>query len=284
MEFTKDIYFEDSPTARKKIKIIYSGTLFQNGSNNVNIVYGFGEAWNNTTTKPMEKTDNGFVVSVRMKEFDTFNFCFSDENNNWDNNNYFNYVSPILPDIQENTSIDDIIEDILGNTTKQDIVNDKDNNSIDKILDYINEEPLPEIETLFNELFNTSNEDVTNEPVNIENNETLEKVELYENSVENEEAKLNIASFNLDGLISDLLEPVILNEASNQNIIDENYSFQDIKTNQDNDETSLAIINSEKFLVSPRKLSYFYKLRKRIRLAFMKLTKLSKNLVKQLGL
>ena len=277
MEFTKDIYFENSPTATQKTKIIYSGTLFKNGSNNVNIVYGFGEAWNNTTTKPMEKNENGFVVSVRMKNFDTFNFCFSDENNNWDNNNYFNYISPILPNIEETVienenNLDDIIEEILGNTVKQDIITNKDNNSIDKILETINTESLPEIEELFNELF-----DIPNDPINFEFEEPVKPLE-------NEKAKLNVASFNLDGLVSDLLDPVIASETSAEKGNDETSLFEDIKIHQNNEETSLTIVNPNKFSVSLRKLGYFYKIRKRIRLSILKLSKLSKKLAKQLGL
>lgn len=398
MEFTKDIYFDNEPEVGKETKITYSGYLFQNGSTDVNIVYGFGENWNNTTTKQMEKQDNGFVANIRMRNFDTLNFCFSDSNNNWDNNYGFNFISPILPeqpevetqeDVQtetqnevqetENTdidfgrdysaSIDDIIEDILGNTTKNDLATDKDNNSIDKILESINEEALPEIEALFNDLFfenykedentspvqevsmdpslaeelrevaeafdnmiSTPNTNKVNnsvlaeqlgeafdnfenmvlanpasEPVkNTDANENAELIKLFnelfetsntpitfevadeapvENTVkEVEEPKLNVAAFNLDGLVSDLLEPVITSETNAQKTTDETSLFEDIKAHEDDDETSLAIINSGEFSVSSRKLGYFYKLRKRIRLALLKLAKSSKELVKQLGL
>lgn len=377
MEFTKDIIFDNNLEAGKEAKITYSGALFQSGSNNVNMVYGFGQAWNNTTTKPMEKTDNGFVANVRMRNFDTFNFCFSNENNNWDNNNGFNYISPIIPEIQESettdidfgkdysASIDDIIEDILENTTKQDIVSDKDNNSIDKILESINEEALPEIEALFNDLFfeaykedsytttpeismdpslaeelrevgeafdnmistpvtkkvnnsllaeelgnaydnfqnmvfaNPTSElvketadnaeliklfnelfDTSNEPITFE---VKEAAPVQAAAVETEEPKLNVAAFNLDGLVSDLLEPVITSETAAQKAVEETSLFEDIKAHED-DETSLAIINSGEFSVSSRRLGYFYRLRKRIRLAFLKLAKTSKDLVKQLGL
>ena len=40
----------------------------------------------------MEKTDLGFQAEVELPEYDTFNFCFRDGNNNWDNNNYENYI------------------------------------------------------------------------------------------------------------------------------------------------------------------------------------------------
>lgn len=343
MEFTKDIYFDSDLKAGKESKITYSGNLFQNGSNNVNIVYGFGEAWNNTTTKPMEKTDNGFVANVRMRNFDTFNFCFSDENNNWDNNNYCNYISPILPEEAEtevdfgkdySASIDDIIEDILGNTTKQDIIANKDNDSIDKILQSINEVALPEIEALFNDLFfesvkedekeNNKTYEISMEPElakelkeveeavenknytpieEVDPNENAELIrlfnELFETSekpmefeVENEtkedvvatteEPKLNVSAFNLDGLVSDILEPVISSQISNN--AEENSLFEDMQEDENNEETSLTLLDSKEFTVASRKLGYFYKLRKRIRLALLKLAKIPKDFVKQLGL
>ena len=463
MEFTKDIYFDNSLKAGNEAKITYCGSLFQNGSNNVNIVYGFGEAWNNTTTKNMEKTENGFVANVRMRDFDTFNFCFSNENDNWDNNNCFNYISPILPNVQEilkeepqlnlNTDcdtsieieqseeiknisfieetnsldniednkvdfekdyfeyIDVLIDDILKNATMQDFIDISDNNTTEKILEPITTtESLPEVEALFSELFSDSvnqkentispisevsiepelseelkklGDDIenhtfsTNKQVNLENknklinlfeelfetgdsteqiaiednNELFETLntteqvanennaklselfdELFEapdtfNSFENieektqqsdiinvndelenvispikenvvnsvatdttkeniqntESPKLNIAAFNLDGLVSELLEPVIASETYADKI-DETSLFDDLNSHEyDIQETAITVIDSKEFMVSPRKLSYFYKVRKRIRLAFFKLAKIPKDLVKQLG-
>lgn len=353
MEFAKDIYFNDNLTAGKEATITYSGYLFKNGANNVNIVYGFGANWNNTNSTPMKKEDNGFVANIKMENFDSFNFCFSDENNNWDNNYNSNFTSPILPEVQETSndseeeinfgtdysaSIDDIIEDILGNTTKQDIISDKDNNSIDKILETITEETMPEIEALFNDLFfesvkedekvNTPVQEISMEPELAEELEELGKAveanvasteeitpfdnaeliklfdELFEvakepisfeiaddieepiqeniQKAEFEEQKLNVAEFNLDNLVSDILEPVISENSSDK--IEETSLFEDVKAHEEDREKSLAVINSGEFTVGSRKLSYFYKLKKRIRLAFMKLSKLKKDFVKQLGL
>ena len=101
MEFTKDIYFEDELKVGKETQIVYSGFLFQNGANSVNIVYGFGKEWNHTTTKQMEKQENGFAVNIQIEDYDIFNFCFSDNNNNWDNNNNLNYISNIIPNSEE---------------------------------------------------------------------------------------------------------------------------------------------------------------------------------------
>lgn len=40
----------------------------------------------------MEKTELGFQAEIELIESDTFNFCFRNEKNEWDNNNYENYI------------------------------------------------------------------------------------------------------------------------------------------------------------------------------------------------
>lgn len=313
MEFTKDIYFNDSLRNGKPATITYSGELFKSGSEHVNLVFGFGENWDYTTTLPMSKTENGFTAEIEIKDYDTFNFCFSNEHNNWDNNNSFNYISPILPKIEENpveeinygsdysSSIDDIIEDILGNTVQNNIVNDKEADSADKILESITQETLPEIEKLFNELFSNDIDEV--KPVVEENivpeaDSSVEELvklfnELFEADNEiaeapvleatvNEEAKLNIAEFNLDGLVSELLEPVIARAVTNTD--NEVSLFDDINKVENDEETALTVVDSKDFLVSPRRLSALYTFKKKIKIACYKLfVKVPKELAKQLG-
>lgn len=333
MEFTKDIYFDNSLTNGKTASITYAGELFKNGSEQVNLVSGFGENWDYTSTTPMQKTENGFVAEIEIKDYDTFNFCFSNEHNSWDNNNYFNYVSPILPNIEDffeepitknntelnfnfefdsleefmnsvdvaptqeiefgtdySTSIDDIIEDILGNTVQNSMSNE--NESIDNILDSITQESIPEIESLFNELFfeEDTEESIENTQEIIttpaDNTELIELFnELFENaekeiSYKEESTTLNTAEFNLDGLVSDLLEPVIssTNTSSSETSLFDNLTEETIT-----EETALIALDNE-LQVSSRKLNAFYKFKKRISLACYKLfIKGPKNLAKQLG-
>ena len=331
MEFTKDIYFDNSLTNGKKAKIIYAGELYRNGSEHVNLVYGFGENWDYTTTTPMTETEDGFVAEIEIKNYDTFNFCFSNEHNSWDNNNYFNYVSPILPDIEDfieesskeekvnfefefdsleefmnmtpidnkeiefgtdySTSIDDIIEDILGNTVQNSISNT--NESIDDILDSITQESIPEIESLFNELFFEENdeefEETTSETIQIkaDNKEIINLFnELFDNAEkpiffkEEDNITFNASAFNLDGLVADLLEPVI---SAPVTISSENSLFDNIETNSITEETALVAVNND-LQVSSRKLGVFYKFKKRISLACYKLfVKAPKDFAKQLG-
>ena len=96
MELTKNIFFNtDKLIENSTVKISYSGKLFQENAERVFIHYGFGLLWDNLNEIQMEKTELGFQAEIKLESFDTFNFCFKDENNCWDNNNGNNYIFPI---------------------------------------------------------------------------------------------------------------------------------------------------------------------------------------------
>ena len=96
MELTKNIFFNtDKLVENSKIKISYIGKLFQDSSNEVFIHYGFGSNWDNVTDIKMEKTELGFQAEINLLEGETFNFCFRNENENWDNNDGKNYIFPL---------------------------------------------------------------------------------------------------------------------------------------------------------------------------------------------
>ena len=96
MELTKNIFFNtDKLIQNTKVKISYTGLFFENGSEDVYIHYGFGSFWDNLTEIKMEKTELGFQSEIELLESDTFNFCFRNENNEWDNNDYQNYTFPL---------------------------------------------------------------------------------------------------------------------------------------------------------------------------------------------
>ncbi len=93
MELTKNIFFNtDKLVENTRVKISYTGKLFQEASQEVTIHYGFGINWDNVNDVVMEKTDLGFQAEITLGEGDTFNFCFKDENDNWDNNEGHNYI------------------------------------------------------------------------------------------------------------------------------------------------------------------------------------------------
>ena len=96
MELTKNIFFNtDKLVENSKVKISYTGDLFQNASTDVSIHYGFGANWDNVADTKMEKTELGFQIEVELISSDTFNFCFHNEHNEWDNNCGNNYVFQI---------------------------------------------------------------------------------------------------------------------------------------------------------------------------------------------
>ena len=96
MELAKNIFFNtDRLIQYSKVKVSYSGALFQANAEEVFIHYGFENDWKELNEIKMEKTDLGFQAEIDIPAYDTFNFCFRDGNNNWDNNETANYVFDI---------------------------------------------------------------------------------------------------------------------------------------------------------------------------------------------
>lgn len=96
MELVKNIFFNtDKLVENSTVKISYAGKLFQNDSAEVFLHYGFGLNWDNLNEIQMEKTELGFQAEVELASFDTFNFCFRNGNNEWDNHDGQNYIFPI---------------------------------------------------------------------------------------------------------------------------------------------------------------------------------------------
>ena len=118
MELVKNVFFNtDKLVENSKVKISYTGKLFQESSEEVSIHYGFGINWNNVNDIQMEKTELGFQAEIELGEGETFNFCFKDGNNNWDNNNGQNYIFP-LEKIQTELLVLDDEPTSLGSTRK----------------------------------------------------------------------------------------------------------------------------------------------------------------------
>ena len=96
MELTKNIFFNtDKLIENSSVKISYTGEFFQDGSEEVFLHYGFGTNWDNVNEIQMEETELGFQAEINLLEGETFNLCFKNGNNNWDNNNTENYIFPI---------------------------------------------------------------------------------------------------------------------------------------------------------------------------------------------
>ena len=90
------LFFDtDTLTEGKTAKLTYSGVLAQNGAEEVYIHYGFGLLWNNLQEIKLTKVDDHFETEINFTSCEDINFCFRDENNNWDNNNTKNYSAPV---------------------------------------------------------------------------------------------------------------------------------------------------------------------------------------------
>lgn len=96
MELVKNIFFNtDRLTPNTNVKISYIGKFFQDASKHVYIHYGFGEDWEDVVDAEMTKTELGYQIEVSLLDKSTFNFCFKNEDGEWDNNDGDNYIFAI---------------------------------------------------------------------------------------------------------------------------------------------------------------------------------------------
>lgn len=96
MELTKNIFFNtDKLVENSDVKLSYTGKFFQDDSSEIFLHYGFGLDWDNLNDVKMEKTELGFQAELHLECGETFNFCFRNNSDEWDNNNGQNYIFPI---------------------------------------------------------------------------------------------------------------------------------------------------------------------------------------------
>ena len=115
MELVKNIFFNtDKIVENSKLKISYVGLLYQNGSEEVFLHYGFGMQWDNVSDIKMEKTELGFQCEIEIKESDSLNLCFRNGNNEWDNNNCQNYTFPIEKIEKEDEELSLVVTEDAG--------------------------------------------------------------------------------------------------------------------------------------------------------------------------
>jgi hypothetical protein len=103
-------YYENGvfiyPSAHNTCHITYTGLLKQCGATEVYAHVGQGCQWQNTCDYLMEKTAQGFEITLPLPEnVDRVNFCFKDSANNWDNNRGANY-SLLVPTTADNSSLE----------------------------------------------------------------------------------------------------------------------------------------------------------------------------------
>lgn len=306
MEFTKDILFNNELKENQETKITYSGDLYRQNSESVTMVYGFGENWDYTTEQTMTKTDSGFITSVKIKDsFDTFHFCFRNSNYIWDNNNNSNYISTIQPNISTEISTDeqssksdnDLILELLDNLLDENINTvQTDSSEKQQILEDILSETnsstsetsnttIEKAEPIWFEKFDMDQlvEEILNPVINCQYSESKETGSTIESEIAStiEETTystsyqddLSALKEDLDSKFAALFENSTDEESSsstsnvqftNIQVVEEEKESEEISSNQ------LLPMEEDQFLVSPRKLSKFYLLRKKIKLALYK--------------
>ena len=93
---TKNIFFNtDKLVENSKVKISYTGKLFEENSKNVYLHYGYGINWDNISDVEMTKSELGYQAEIELMSSDSLNLCFRNSNNEWDNNNGQNYTFKI---------------------------------------------------------------------------------------------------------------------------------------------------------------------------------------------
>ncbi len=96
MELVKNIFFNtDKLVENTSVKISYTGKLFQDGSEEVFLHYGFGLNWDNLNEVKMEKTELGFQSEIMLASKESLNLCFRNASGVWDNNDSANYTFSI---------------------------------------------------------------------------------------------------------------------------------------------------------------------------------------------
>ena len=96
MELVKNIFFNtDKLVENSKVKISYTGKLFEENSKNVYLHYGYGINWDNISDVEMTKSELGYQAEIELMSTDSLNLCFRKSNNEWDNNNGQNYTFKI---------------------------------------------------------------------------------------------------------------------------------------------------------------------------------------------
>ena len=169
MDFSNYIKFEGNLIQGSPVRITYSGYLFENGSESISMVYGFGSHWEHTNEVQMERTENGYTTEVNLLNYALFNFCFKNGNNEWDNNYGGNYVFEVTEKVVESAFIlnENVISEILENLFEINISEIEEKNAISA----------PIVEATVETNVEATIEPVSAEPVSEEFEVTYEKNE-----------------------------------------------------------------------------------------------------------
>ncbi len=264
MDFTKDIYLNtDKIYENSSLIILYNGILSQNTKNKVFLHYGYNDNWDKQDELKLKRTESGLLGVLRISAGTNFQFVFRDSENNWDNNNNSNYVLPILEKEDKvlefgPSEINKKIEEIKSSSEQT------SNNLLETTVCYsgdfefdntytIDESSVP-TDTLVNKLsFDTTS------------NSYYFSKKIVENT--NRKQVLTKAFDNLSSDAKPDTQNVATTKTVSNNLVSEKPDFK-----EELPSSSLVPVKETKL----SKRSSLYILKKRVRLAFLKFTKLVK--------
>lgn len=261
MELTKEIIYDKTLVQNESVKINYSGDLFKNGSEEVYIVYGFDKDWKYTTYQKMDKDENGFSTSVKLLEYNEFNFCFKNSNDVWDNNNSSDYNLKIEPKKDSTSDLNTLLDDILNETKTPDFEENSElEDSIAKI-----QKIAEDFDKIFEDIEDsstTSNVLTTSSSTDAE----ISNIRQDEFETENDFSNISTAeSLDLKETFPEEFDFSIYTDSETPTV-----STQQTTTSG-NSNLSLVTTSKHKNIFDFDNLSPWYVLKKRIRLAFYKI-------------
>ena len=98
MPVNEKVYFDTEKLIEgRTAKLTYKGDLATSTTNEIYVHYGFGLLWENIQEIKLDKIDeNTYETEISLApSYDSINFCFRDDSNNWDNNEAKNYSADI---------------------------------------------------------------------------------------------------------------------------------------------------------------------------------------------
>lgn len=238
MEFTNEIFFNKKLIQNETVLITYSGKLYKEYSAEITIVYGFGENWDYTGETKMQEKENGFEAAITLKNYDTFNFCFKNNYNIWDNNFGFNYIASVEPQKNEEPEKTEQVEKTEEIEETKDFEENKNIENTTVIQNKPNEEISEEqkqanIEAAFDNLLNSImdfQENDINKDVNLENGFGLQSVDEIKET---------------DFVSCDDIFENLYNELANDETNNEQENIQKAVTNEENKEKVEDTKNNE---------------------------------------
>ena len=134
MGITKEIRIEGNLIEGSKIQIYYRGKFTKEYSENVYLVWGYGQGWKDIQEKQMTWLNDGFFAEIELTSYGELNFCFKNNFGTWDNNNGLDYS--VIIETKKEVFHEEVIE-VETEPVVEELVEEKN-----EIIEEIIEEPV----------------------------------------------------------------------------------------------------------------------------------------------